>query len=100
MTLQQVVRIVRAVELLPIGVIARARMIATDDEMRAAIVLPNDGVPHSLAWTSHPHGERQERQHRRLGWVGWDQRLVAANPGVVIHVARLRHPHTRVDEKV
>ena len=82
------------------GVLAGPRMIATDDEVRAAVVLPNDGVPHALAGTAHAHGERQERQERGVERVRGDQRLIAAHPCVVIHVARLRHPDHGVHQQV
>ena len=81
-------------------VAARSRVVAADDEVRAAVVLPDDRVPHRLARSAHAHRQRQQRQQRRPGRIAVQQRLVAADAGVVVDVARLRHPHHRVNQQV
>ena len=58
--LENLLRLVRTVERLTVGVFARTGMIATHDEVRAAMVLADDRVPNSLARSAHAHRERQQ----------------------------------------
>ena len=97
---EQVLCVVGPVERRAARVAARPGVIAADDEVRAAVVLADDGVPDRLARPAHPHREGQQRQHRRLARVAVQQRLVAAHPRVVIDVPRLGHPHDGVDQQV
>ena len=53
----------------------------------------------SLTRTAHPHRQGQQRQHCGVAGIAVHQRLVAAHPGVVIHVARLGHTDDRVNQQ-
>jgi hypothetical protein len=75
-------------------------MVAADDEVAAAVVLPDDRVPDGLARTGHAHGQRQQRERDRVARIPIEHRLVAADAGVVIDVPRPGHPHHRVDQQV
>ena len=60
--LHELLRVVRAVERLAVAVVAGAGVIAADDEVRAAVVLADDRVPHGFARAAHAHRERQQAQ--------------------------------------
>ena len=45
MFVEELLRFVRSIEWLAIGIVAWARVIAADDEMRAAMIFSNDRVP-------------------------------------------------------
>ena len=99
--LQQLLGVVRAVERLAVAVVARAGVVAADDEVRAAVVLADDGVPDGLARAAHAHRERQQRERRRLlRDSALQQRLVAAHARVVVDVAGLGHADDGVDQQV
>ncbi len=66
-------------------------MLGADDEMGAAEVLVDDGVPQRFAGTGHAHGQGQQRQHGEVvGEVPADG-LVAVHPRVILQIARLGH---------
>ena len=98
--LDELLGIVRAVERLAALVLAGAGVVAADDEVRAAVVLADDGVPDGFARAAHSHREREEREHGRVLRVVRHERLVAADARVVVDVARLGHADDRVDEQV
>ena len=100
MLLHELLRVVRAVERLAGAVLARARVIAAHDEVRAAVVLADDRVPHGLARTAHAHRERQQAQRGRLLGIRLHEMLVAAHAREVVDVARLRHADDRLDQQV
>ena len=75
-------------------------MVAADDEVRDAVVLADDPVPHGLARPAHAHRQRQQRQRRRPVRVARHDALVAADPGVVVDVAGLRETHDRMDQQI
>ena len=58
MFLEEVLGIVRPVEVLTVRVFARPGMIAPDDNVRTAVVLANDRVPQGFAGTAHAHRQR------------------------------------------
>ncbi len=93
-------RVVRPVERLASRVVAGARVIAADDEVRAAVVLADDRVPQRLARPGHAHREVQQAQLRGLLGILLQDLLVAAHARVVIDVARLRHADHRMDQQV
>ncbi len=92
--------VVGAVERLAVRVVAGTGVVAADDEVRAAVVLADDGVPHGLAGAGHAHGQVQQRERGGLLGVGLEHVLVAAHAGVVIDVAGLGEAHHRVDQQV
>ena len=89
----------------PVGVVgavvvAHAGVVATHDEVRAAVVLAQDRVQHGLARTGVAHRRRQHAQHHPLGGVvALDQHLVAAHPHVGGDVVALGLAHQRVEEE-
>ena len=97
---EQILGVVGAVEILAGRVLARARMVAPDDEMGAAVVLADQRVPDRLARAGHAHGEVQQAHRGGGGGVLVEHRLVAAHPGEVVDVARLGQAHHRVDQQV
>ncbi len=72
-TVEDQVRVVRAV------VAADAGVVAADDEVRAAVVLAADRMPHRLAGPGVAHRSREGREHGAVGRVVvLEQHLVAA----------------------
>jgi hypothetical protein len=92
--------VVWPVERPTLGVGAWPGVIASHDEVGDPVVAPDDGVQRGLAGSPHAHGERQQRQHRRVVGVAIHDRLVAANPRVVVDVTRLGHADDGMDEEV
>src|SRR5258707_9032068 len=68
-------------------------MVSADDNVRAAIILANQTMPHRLARSAHAHRQREQRKLYGSMRIFRQQELVAANARVVIHVARFRHPN-------
>ena len=98
--LEQLLGVVGPVVGVAVGIRAGTGMVAADDEMRHAVVLADDGVPHRLAGAAHAHGQRQQRHLGRRFRVVVEDGLVAAHPGVVVDVARLGEADHRVDQQV
>jgi len=96
----QLLRIVGAVERIALAVVARAGVIASDDEVGAPVVLPDDRVPQRLPRARHAHGEVEQAQGGRLVGVLVQDVLVAANTGEVIDVAGLGHADHRVNQQI
>mmetsp|Transcript_8393 Transcript_8393/g.35099 ORF Transcript_8393/g.35099 Transcript_8393/m.35099 type:complete len:460 (-) Transcript_8393:4-1383(-) len=97
--LGEVLRVVRAVEVLAVDGGLRARHVSSDDEVRASVVLADDHVLDRLARAGHVHGVREVRP-ANLGVVHLRrERLV----GVVAHqagdVVVLRGTHRGVHER-
>ncbi len=91
---------VRVVEWAPGCVVAGSGVVAADDEVRAAVVLPDDRVPERFARPRHAHRERQEREPGRARRIVGQHGLIAVHPRVVIDVARTRHADGRMDEEI
>ncbi len=98
--LQQLLGVVGAVEGLARRVRARAGVVAPHDEVGAAVVLADDGVPHRLARPAQPHGDGQQGELCGVARVAGQERLIAAHARVVVDVAGLGHAHHRVDQQV
>ena len=96
----QLLRIVGTVEVLALAILARAGVVAADDEVRTAVILADDGVPERLARAAHAHGQRQQAEHGGVGRVALQQLLVAAHAGEVVDVAGLGQAHHRLDQQV
>ena len=75
-------------------------MIATDDEVRRAEVLADDGMPDGFTRTSHTHGKREESKMPHAVGVLCHDSLVDTNAGVVIDVAGFGESDDGVDEDV
>ena len=96
---EEFLRVVGAVEWFAVGVLARAGVVAADDEVGAAVVLANEGVPDGFARAAHAHGEGDEGELGGAGRVFADEELVAADAGEVIDVAGLGHADDGMDEE-
>ncbi len=75
-------------------------MVAADDQVGTAMVLANDGMPDGFPRPAHAHGQWQQGEHGGVFRVVGHQRLVAADSGVVIDVARFGHSNDRVNEQI
>ena len=96
----EVLSIVGAVKVLSVRVFSGTSVVAADDEVRRAVVFPDDGMPHSLPRPRHAHRKRKKGEVRHaVGILGHD-RLVDADSGVVVDVARLGEANDRVDEEI
>lgn len=93
-------RIVGSVHVLSGAILARSCVIATDDEMRRAKILPNDGVPNGFARTAHPHRKLQQRQSSHAVRIRLDDSIVHADSRESIDVARLREADDRVNQNI
>jgi hypothetical protein len=98
--LDGVLRIVRAVEVDALGVLARTGVVTADNEVGGAVVLADDGVPDGLAGAAHAHGQGQQRKHGHAVGVAGHQRLVDADTGEVVNVAGLGEADDGVDEDI
>lgn len=96
----KVLCVIRTIEVLPLRVLARAGMVASDDEVRRAEVLADDSMPDRLAGPGHAHREREEGEVAHAVRVFGHDRLVDAHAGVVVDVARLGEADDGVDEDV
>ena len=66
MSAQEILRGIGLVERPACDIGLWTRVIGTDDEMRAAVVLPDDRVPEGFPRSGHPRGQRQERELHRM----------------------------------
>src|SRR5215213_824058 len=80
---EDVLGVVITVERLAVRVLARAGVVASYDEVRAAVVLAADSVEDRLAGSAVAHRRREDGEHRAvLGVVTVQDRLVGAHPDV------------------
>lgn len=98
--LHEDLRIIRAVVVLAVLVLAGAGVVTADDEVRGAVVLADDGVPQSLTGTAHSHGQRQQGESSHAVGVSGQQSAVDADAGEVVDIARLGQADNGVDEHV
>ncbi len=75
-------------------------MVLPDDEMGTAVVPANDGVPDRFAGPGHAHGQGKEGQLGAVARIAVQDRLIGADPGVVIDVAGPGRAHHRMEEEV
>ena len=91
---EDLLRLVRAV------VVPDARVIASDDEVSAAVVAPHDRVENGLARPRVAHRCRKHgEQYAIRGVVALQQDLVAADADVGRNVVGLRLAHDRVNQQ-
>ncbi len=96
----QLLGVVRPVERLSRAVVARAGVIAADDEMRGAVIPADDGVPERLPRAGHAHRQREQAEQRAAGIVIFvHQSPINAHPRIVVHVAGFGHPHHGMDQQ-
>ncbi len=90
----------KGVEGFAVAIVPRSGMVAANDEMRAAIVLANDGVPQGFAGPGQTHGKVEQAQRGGLFRVLFQYVLVAADTREVIYVARFGHANHRMDQQI
>ena len=100
MLAHQILGIIGAIEVFACRVLTRSGVVATDDEMGAAVVLADKRVPNGLARPGHAHRKVQKRHGRGRPRIFVEHRLIAAHAGKVIDIARFGHADNRMDEKV
>lgn len=98
--LNRVLGVVRAVELLTLGVLTGTGVVTANNEVSGTVVLPDNGVPDGLTGTSHTHGQGQEGERGHSIGVAGEQRLVDADTGEVVDITRLRQTDDGVDQDV
>ena len=88
---EELLRLVGPVERIALRVLPRTGVVAPDDHVGAAVIAPDDPVPHRLARPAHAHGEVEEAERGGRGRILVEHRLVAAHAGEMVDVARLGH---------
>ena len=66
---EELLGLVRAVERFAVGVLARAGVVAADDEVGAAVVFADERVPDGFARAAHAHGEGDEGEFGGAGRI-------------------------------
>lgn len=98
--LNGVLRIVRAVEVDTLAVLAGAGVVTANDEVGRTVVLADDGVPDGLAGTAHAHGKGKKTEDGHAVGVSGKESLVDAHTGKVVNVTGLGQADDGVDENV
>ena len=96
----QILCVVRAVEVLALRVLTRTSVITTDDEVSRTKVLTDDRVPDGFTGTSHTHREWEEGKVAHAVRVLGHNRLVDTNTSVVVDVPGLGEADDGVHEHV
>src|SRR4030095_8311812 len=78
--IEDVMRIISSI------VVTHTGMIATDYEMRAAVILANQGMKDRFAWTGVAHRGRHDRKDRTIGRV-----VTGKNRFIRLQAHRRRH---------
>ena len=100
MRLHKLLRFVGAVERPTLRIIARASVVAPDDNIVGAVIAADNGVPQGLARAAHAHRQRQQREQHPFAFViVVDQGTVGTHAGVMIDVARPRHADYRMQQQ-
>ena len=82
-----------------IVVISDTGVIATDDNVRASVVLATNRVENGLSWSGIPHGGRERsKQNTIFGKVVLDHGVVALHPDFCRDVSRFGLADERVDK--
>ncbi len=98
--LHQLLGVIGPVKGTPLRIVARAGVVASDDNVVGAEVAADDGVPQGPAWASHPHGQRQQGEQHPVGLeIAIDQRAIGAHAGVMVDVTGPRQPHDRMQQE-
>ncbi len=71
----------------PVALVGRAAVIGPDNEMAAAAVAPDDGVPRGLARPRHACRQRQQRKRRQPVWIVPAESLIALDAREATEVA-------------
>ncbi len=100
MSPEQLLRCVGTIKGLPVLVVARTSVVPTHDEMAAAVVFADDGVPNRFPRPAHAHGERQKRELYGVSRIFRKQRLVASDANVILDISGFRHAHRRMKKEI
>lgn len=92
--------VVGTVEVDAVLVLSRTGVITSDAEGTGTEILSDDGVPESLSWTSHPHGQGQEGKHGHTLGIRLHDGLVCLDSGEVVHVHLLRDTDNGMQKEI
>jgi hypothetical protein len=98
--LDGVLGIVRAVEVLTLGVGTRTSVVTADNEVGGTMVLTDDGVPDGLTGTTHTHSQTEQTQNGHAVGVTGEESLVGADTGEVVNVTGLGETDNGVDQDI
>ena len=98
--LDGVLGVIGTVKVDALGVLARASVVTSDDEVSGTVVLTDDGVPDSLTGATHSHGEGQKAQDGHSVGVSREQGLVHSDTGEVIDITGLGQSDDGMDQDV
>ena len=98
--LDELLGVVRAVDVLALRVLTGTGVVTADDEVSGTVILPDDGVPQSLTGTTHAHGQGQETQDGHAVGVAGEKGLVGAHTGEVVNVTGLGETDNGVNQDV
>lgn len=93
-------RIVRAVEINTLGVLARTSVVTSNDEVCGSVILADDSVPNGFAGTGHAHSKGQQTDDSHAIGITGQESLVYTDTGEVVDVAGFRKTDDGVDEDV
>lgn len=96
----ELLRGVGIVEVLLVAVLPGSGVVTSHNEVGAAIVLADNGVPHGLSWSGHTHSNGQQREHSHTRGVGLNKLNVASHSRKVIDITGFGHTNNRVDEDI
>ena len=96
----QRLRVIGPVEGAAVAAGAGGGVVASDDEVGAAVVPAHDRVPEGLARPGHAHREIEQAQDHRPMRETPQHPPVAAHPGVAVDIAGRGLSHDRMEEKV
>ena len=75
-------------------------MVSPYDDVAAAMILADDGVPESFARPPQAHGQGKQSELDRGFRVSCKDSLVTPYPDVVFHVTRLGHAYGGMNQKI
>lgn len=75
-------------------------MVATNNKVRGAKVLSDDGMPDGLAWSGHPHGKGKESEVSHSIRVFCHDGLVYTYTGEMVDIPRLGESNNRMYKNV
>ena len=98
--LDEVLSIVRAVEVLALGVLARTSVVTSNDEVSSTVVLTDNCVPESLTGSAHTHSQGKQTQDSHAIGVAGEKGLVGTDASEVVNIARLGETDNRVNQDI
>lgn len=98
--LDGVLSVVRAVELLALGILTGTGVVTANDEVGSTVVLTDDGVPDGLTGTTHTHGKAEQTKDGHSVGVAGQEGLVSTDTGEVVNVTGLGETDNGVDQDI